>query len=78
MNDNKNLSYIRVSKKIVLLGKYDYIINGIIYSSTREVILNNLAKSDNQVRERCRSKSLKWKNWKQVQKNRSNDYPDRE
>jgi hypothetical protein len=78
LNDSKDLMCIRLSKKPILRGKYDFIINEVRYSSTHEVIANNLAKSDNQVRERCRSESLKWKHWQMVQKHRSNDYPDRE
>jgi hypothetical protein len=78
LNDPNNFSYIRLNRKKVLLGKYNYIIDGVTYLSTQEVIVNNLAKNDSQVRERCRSKNLKWKNWKLVLKNRSNDYPDRE
>ena len=56
-------------------GKYDFIINNKIYSSTREVLLANLAQNDNQVRHRCRSNSSKWLNWQMVKKKRSNDYP---
>ncbi len=78
LNDRNDLKCIWLSKAPVLLGKYDFIINEIQYSSTHEVIANNLAMSDNQVRERCYSKSLKWKHWQMVKKNRSNDYPDRE
>lgn len=78
LNDTNDLWCRRLEKAPILRGKYDFIINGIKYLSTKEVVLNNLASSDNQVRERCRSKSLKWKNWLQVQKTRSNDYPDRE
>ena len=59
-------------------GKYDFIIENQVYLSTREVLLANLAQTDDQVRRRCRSNLSKWSNWKMVQKNRSNDYPDRE
>ena len=38
-------------------GKYDFIINNKIFSSTREVLLANLAQNDDQVRQRCRSRS---------------------
>jgi hypothetical protein len=78
LNDTNDLACIRLNKKAISKGKYNFVISGIRYLSTREVIANNLAMSDNQVRERCRSKSLKWKHWQMVQKNRSNDYPDRE
>jgi hypothetical protein len=78
LNDTNDLACIRLSKKAISKKKYNFVISGIQYLSTREVIANNLAMSDNQVRERCRSKSLKWKHWQMVQKNRSNDYPDRE
>ncbi len=78
LNNKNDLTYIRLKKQPIKLGKYNFIIDGIHYSSTREVIHNNLAKNDNQVRERCRSNSLKWKNWQMIQKTRSNDYPDRE
>ena len=36
--------------------------------STQDVIQANLAKTDNQVRDRCRSKSLSWQDWQMVQK----------
>lgn len=79
LNNTNDLACIRLNKvTIPKKGKYDFVINGLRYSSTQEVIANNLAISDNQVRERCSSKSLKWKHWQMVQKNRSNDYPDRE
>lgn len=78
LNDPKNLTCLRLSKAIISRGKYDFIINEIQYSSTHEVVANNLDMSDNQVRERCYSKSLKWKHWQMVKKKRSNDYPDRE
>ena len=79
LNDTNDLSYIRLNKVVIAKkGKYDFVINGIRYSSTQEIIANNLGISDNQIRERCRSKSLKWKHWQMVPKNRSNDYPDRE
>ena len=51
------LNKVAIPKK----AKYDFVIHGIRYSSTQEVIANNLAISDNQLRERCSSKSLKWK-----------------
>nr|YP_636236.1 putative site-specific DNA endonuclease [Tupiella akineta]AAV80658.1 putative site-specific DNA endonuclease [Tupiella akineta] len=78
LNNSEDLICSRLSKKPVSLGKYNFIVNEVRYSSTQEVVANNLARSDNQVRERCRSKSLKWKHWQMVQKHRSNDYPDRE
>ena len=78
LNDPDDLIFIRLKKKPIKRGKYDFIIDGVRYSSTSEVVNNNLAKNDNQVRERCRSNSLKWKDWQIIQKNRSNDYPDRE
>ena len=79
LNNTNDLSCIRLNKvAIPKKRKYDFIINGIRYFSTKEVIANNLAINDNQVRERCSSKSLKWKHWQMVQKNRSNDYPDKE
>ncbi len=79
LNNANDLSCIRLNKvAIPKKGKYDFIINGIRYFSTQEVIANNLAINDNQVRERCSSKSLKWKHWQMVQKNRSNDYLDKE
>jgi GIY-YIG catalytic domain len=78
LNDIKDLKAIRLNKSPILRGKYNFIIDGICYLSTREVIYNHLASSDNQVREKCRSKSLKWKNWQMIQKKRSNDYPERE
>lgn len=78
LNNQDDLTFIRLKKQSIKRGKYDFIIDGVHYSSTSEVVNNNLAKNDNQVRERCRSNSLKWKNWQIIQKNRSNDYPDRE
>jgi hypothetical protein len=59
LNDKKDLSCIRLNKSVVLRGKYNFIIDGITYFSTKEVVLNHLAKPENQVRERCDSKSLK-------------------
>lgn len=80
LNDQDDLTFIRLKKQpiIFISGKYDFIIDGVHYSSTSEVINNNLATNDNQVRERCRSNSVKWKKWQIIQKKRSNDYPDRE
>nr|WFS79727.1 hypothetical protein [Ulva prolifera]WFS79804.1 hypothetical protein [Ulva prolifera]WFS79881.1 hypothetical protein [Ulva prolifera] len=63
LNDPNDLTYIRLKKQLIKRGKYDFIIDGVYYSSTSEVVNKNLAKNDNQVRERCRSNSLKWKNW---------------
>lgn len=68
LNNQKELSSIRLGKAPIQRGKYNFIINHIVYASTKEVIENKLAKSDNQVRERCRSKSPKWKSWKQIRK----------
>ena len=69
LNNTNDLSCIRLNKvAISKKGKYDFVINGIRYSSTQEVIANNLAISDNQIRERCNSKSLKLKHWQAVQK----------
>lgn len=76
LNNANYLTFISLKKQPI--SKYDFIIDEIHYSSASEVVNNNLAKNDNQVRERCRSNSLKWKNWKIIQKKRSNDYPDRE
>ena len=59
LNNSENLMYIRLSKEPISLSKYDFLVNGVRYSSTQEVIANNLARGNNQVRERCRSKSLK-------------------
>lgn len=67
-NDSKDLMCIRLSKAIISRGKYDFIVNGRRYSSTREVIAKNLAKSDTQVRERCCSKIFKGKHWQMVKK----------
>jgi hypothetical protein len=75
LNNQMDLSCIRLNKKMVLRGKYNFIRDGVTYVSTHEVVFSGLAKSNNQVRERCDSKSLKWKNWKKIQKKRSNDYP---
>ena len=68
----------RLEKIPLNRGKYNFIINNKIYSSTREVLAANLAQTDDQVRQRCRSNSSKWCNWQMVQKKRSNDYPDGE
>jgi hypothetical protein len=78
LNNKNDLTCIRFKKQLIKRGKYDFIIDGIYYLSTHEVVNNNLAKKDNQVRERCRSNSLKWKNWQMIKKKRSNDYPDGE
>nr|AWX53325.1 hypothetical protein [Halochlorococcum sp. NIES-1838] len=78
LNNKDDLTYIRLKKQSIKRGKYNFVINGVYYESTHEVVNKNFAKNDNQVRERCRSKNLKWKNWQMIQKNRSNDYPDRE
>ena len=78
LNNKDDLTFIRLKKQPIKRGKYNFIIDGVFYSSTHEVVNNNLATNDNQVRERCRSNNLKWKNWHMVQKKRSNDYPDRE
>ena len=79
LNDTKDSACIRLDKVVMpRRGKYDFIIDGIRYSSTLKVIAKDLAINDNQVRERCRSTSLKWKDWQMVQKNRSNDYLDKE
>lgn len=78
LNDPDDLIFIRLKKQPIKRGKYDFIIDGVHYSSTSEVVNNHLAKNDNQVRERCRSNSLKWKKWQIIQKKRSNDYPVRE
>ena len=78
LNNKDDLTFIRLKKQSIKRGKYNFIIDGVCYSSTHEVVNNNLAKNDNQVRERCRSNNLKWKNWHMIQKKRSNDYPDKE
>ena len=59
-----NLQYkdcYRLEQIPIKRGKYDFIINNKIFSSTREVLLANLAQNDDQVRQRCRSR--KWLNW---------------
>ncbi len=68
LNNKADLSLIYLEKNAIKCGKYDFIIDGVYYSSIYEVVNNNLVKNDNQVRDRCRSNSLKWKNWKMVQK----------
>lgn len=77
LNDSKNLKYVRLKKEIVNYRKYIFLINGIEYLSTKQVIESRLATSDNQIRERCHSKNKKWKNWVLL-KQGSNDYPDKE
>lgn len=78
LNNKDDLTFIRLKKKALKRGKYNFIIDGVCYSSTHKVINRSLAKNDNQVRDRCRSNNMKWKNWQMIQKNRSNDYPDKE
>lgn len=57
--NNKDFKYIRLDKIPISRGKYNFYIDGVCYLSTQEVIINNLAISDNQVRERCDSKIKK-------------------
>lgn len=78
LNNKNDLTCTCLKKQLIKRGKYYFIIDEIYYLSTHEVVNNNLAKNDNQVTERCRSNSLKWKNWQMIQKKRSNDYPDGE
>lgn len=68
LNNPDDSKYIRLQKQLIKRGKYNFIIDKMCYSSTHEVINKGLAKNDNQVREKCRSKSLKWKTWYVIQK----------
>ena len=77
-NNSLDTNSYRLERTPIKRGKYDFLVHDKVFSSTFDVISAELADTDNQVRERCRSNSIKWKNWKMVQKKRSNDYPEKE
>lgn len=63
LNDSTDFKCVRLKKTSIIYRKYHFLINGIKYISTNQVIENRLATSDSQVRERCWSKSTKWRRW---------------
>lgn len=73
LNDTKNTDFIRLKKQPICRGKYNFLIEGVCYSSPTQVVEHQLAKNDAQVRDRCRSKNSRWENWRMIQKKRFND-----
>ena len=67
LNDTKNIDYIGLKKQPICRGKYNFLIEGVCYSSTTQVV-QHLLQNDAQVRDRCRSKNERWKNWRMIRK----------
>jgi len=55
LNNSLDTNSYRLERTPIKRGKYDFLVHDKVFSSTFDVISAELADTDNQVRERCRS-----------------------